>query len=97
MSYWLQVKYILGYNVPRKDTLHEQIQVLYDARSGFSGREFGMGMALLAMLIVLMIVAKRYPKKLFWLAPMGPMVAAVIGIIVVVVGKFNYLGRCRTG
>ena len=89
-----QVKYLLGYNVPRKDTLHEQIQVLYDARQGFSGVEFAMGMSLLVFLVVLMIISKRYPKKLFWLAPLGPMAAAVIGIIVVVVGKFNHLGRC---
>nr|AWG96598.2 putative H+/sulfate transporter [Scenedesmus acutus] len=87
-----QFKYILGYNVPRKDTLHEQISVLVEHGNLFNVKEFGMGMSLLAFLICLMVLSKRYPKRLFWLAPLGPMAAAVIGIIVVVVGRFNYLG-----
>lgn len=50
-----------------------------------------MGISLLVFLLVLTFLSRRY-KKLFWLAPIGPMAAAVIGIIVVVVGKYNYLG-----
>jgi hypothetical protein len=79
--------------VPRKDTLHEQIAVLVEHGASFSSKEFAMGMSLLVFLICLMVLSKRYPKKLFWLAPLGPMAAAIIGIIVVVVGKFNYLGE----
>ena len=30
-----QVRYILGYRVPRKDSLHEQIAVLVQNRAGF--------------------------------------------------------------
>jgi MFS superfamily sulfate permease-like transporter len=89
-----QFKYILGYNVPRKDTLHEQIAVLVEHGAGFNSKEFAMGMSLLALLVCLMVLSRRYPKRLFWLAPLGPMAAAIIGIIVVVVGKFNYLGDC---
>jgi MFS superfamily sulfate permease-like transporter len=91
----LQFKYILGYNVPRKDTLHEQIAVLVEHGAGFNSKEFAMGMSLLALLVCLMVLSKRYPKKLFWLGSVGPMAAAIIGIVVVAVGKFNYLGKRR--
>lgn len=30
-----QVRYILGYKVPRQDSLHEQIEVLIEGKAGF--------------------------------------------------------------
>ncbi|KAF8059692.1 SULTR2 [Scenedesmus sp. PABB004] len=69
-----------------------QIAVLVEHGDLFNWREFAMGMSLLVFLITLMVVSRRYPKKLFWLAPLGPMIAALIGVAVVGGMKFNYLG-----
>ena len=85
-----QVKYIVGYSVPRVDTLQDNIRVLVEGGKGFMWTECVMGVSMLAFLVGLRFVSQRYPKRLFWLAPLGPMIACIIGIVVVVVGKFDY-------
>lgn len=78
-----QVKYILGYSVPRRDTLHENIQVLIENRGKFAWAEFVMGTAMILWLVGLRFLGKWRPK-LFWLAALGPISACVISIVVVV-------------
>jgi MFS superfamily sulfate permease-like transporter len=82
------VRYILGYKVPRKDTLHEQFEVLAHGISGFKWQEFVMGMSMIIFLVALKLLGKRYPKA-FWLGALGPISACAISIIAVVAGNLN--------
>jgi hypothetical protein len=43
----LQLKYILGFNVPRADKLHEQVELYIHGIQGFVWQEYVMGMTLL--------------------------------------------------
>ena len=85
------MKYILGYNVPRKDTVHEQLHSLLAAADGFKWQEWVMGTLVLSMLLVLKFLGKRH-KKLRWLRTLGPMTACVIGIVAVAAGKIDKAG-----
>jgi len=73
-----QVKYILGYSVPRKDTLHENIKVLIEGRADFMWQECLMGCLMIVWLVGLRLLGKWKPK-LFWLAALGPISACFIG------------------
>ncbi|WIA41485.1 hypothetical protein OEZ86_008861 [Tetradesmus obliquus] len=86
-----QVRYILGYKVPRMDSLHEIIKVLIAGRAGFKWKECVMGLAMLGFLIGLKVISKRV-KKLHWLAALGPIMACAISIIAVVAGKLDRRG-----
>ena len=82
------MRYILGYKVPRRDTLHEQIEVLSDEGSGFKWQEFVMGMSMIFFLVALKLLGKRFPKA-FWLGALGPICACAISIIAVVAGNLD--------
>eukprot|EP00775_Hariotina_reticulata_P008330 gene8330-8515_t len=86
-----QVKFILGYNVPRVDTVHETISVLVAARAGFKWQECVMGVSMLLFLIALRLVSKKV-KKLHWIGALGPIMACVISIIAVVAGNLDKKG-----
>jgi hypothetical protein len=43
----LQLKFILGYNVPRADKLYEQIHLYIEGIDGFVWQEYVMGVTLL--------------------------------------------------
>lgn len=89
-----QVRYMLGMTVPRKDTLQEQIAVLVAQKKDYKPNEALMGMCMLIMILAFMQVSRRWPK-LFWLRSLGPMTAAILGIIVVAIAQYNYLGACQ--
>eukprot|EP00878_Enallax_costatus_P007429 GHUV01007780.1.p1 GENE.GHUV01007780.1~~GHUV01007780.1.p1 ORF type:complete len:422 (+),score=57.02 GHUV01007780.1:303-1568(+) len=86
-----QVRYILGYKVPRVDTLQETIQVLVDARAGFQWKECIMGLSMLMFLLSLRQLSKR-AQKVRWIGALGPILACVIGIVAVVAGKLDKKG-----
>jgi MFS superfamily sulfate permease-like transporter len=86
-----QVRYILGYRVPRVDTLYEIIEVLIAGRAGFKWKECVMGLAMLAFLISLKVLSKRV-KKLHWIGALGPIMACAISIVAVVAGKLDKRG-----
>jgi sulfate transporter 4 len=72
--------------VPRADTLHESLQVIFGSISKFQWREFLMGTLMILWLVGLRFVSRRVPKLSF-LAALGPISACVIGIVVVVAAK----------
>jgi MFS superfamily sulfate permease-like transporter len=88
---FVQVKFILGYNIPRVDTLHETIAVLVEKRAGFRWQECVMGLSMLLFLIVLRLVGKKV-KKLHWIGALGPILACIISIIAVVAGQLENKG-----
>lgn len=83
-----QVKYILGYSVPRADTLHESLRLLFDNIHKFKWQEFLMGSLMLIWLIALRLISHRV-KKLNFLAAVGPISACIIGIVVIVGSKVS--------
>lgn len=87
----LQVRYILGYRVPRVDTLYEQIEVLVAGRAGFQWKECVMGLAMLAFLMTLRVISKRV-KKLHWIGALGPILSCIIGIAAVAAGRLDKRG-----
>lgn len=44
---WMQLKFLLGYNVPRADKLYEQIHLYIEGIDGFVWQEYVMGVTLL--------------------------------------------------
>eukprot|EP00879_Flechtneria_rotunda_P022739 GHRR01024015.1.p1 GENE.GHRR01024015.1~~GHRR01024015.1.p1 ORF type:complete len:617 (+),score=164.97 GHRR01024015.1:919-2769(+) len=86
-----QVRYILGYKVPRVDTLYEQIEVLIEARAGFKWQECVMGISMLLFLLGLRTTSRQV-KKLHWIGALGPILACVISIVAVAIGKLNKRG-----
>ncbi|KAI8466625.1 MAG: proton/sulfate transporter [Monoraphidium minutum] len=94
-----QVKYIMGYNTPRADTLHESLEALIHGIHGFQWQEFLMGMMMILWLILLRTIGRRVPRLSF-MSALGPISACVIGIVVVVGGKFTHIkivGRIPAG
>jgi MFS superfamily sulfate permease-like transporter len=85
------VRYILGYRVPRVDTLHETIKVLLENIHKFQWKEFVMGMSIIFLLVSLKLIGKRF-KKAFWISALGPISACVIGIVAVVAGGLQNRG-----
>ena len=79
-----QVKYILGYNVPRADTLHESLRALFVSIHKFKWQEFVMGVAMIGWLLALRFASKR-SKKLSFLSALGPISACIIGALCVCV------------
>ncbi|GBF98588.1 sulfate transporter [Raphidocelis subcapitata] len=60
-----QVKYILGYSVPRADTLHESLHILIKDIHKFKWQEFTMGMCMIVWLVALRMLSKRNKKLSF--------------------------------
>ncbi len=49
-----------------------------------------MSVCMLAFLIGCIIISKRFPRRFFWVSSVGPMIACIVSIIVVKVGKYDY-------
>ena len=86
------MSYILGYKVPRTNTLHEQIGALAAGAKGFKWQEFVMGTSMILYLVALKALAKKFPRRLFWLKAAGPITACAISIIAVVAGNLSAKG-----
>jgi hypothetical protein len=56
------VRYILGYKVPRMDTIQDQLRVLIQGLYQFQWREFVMGMSMIALLLAFRLVARKVPR-----------------------------------
>ena len=78
--------------MPRTNTLHEQIGVLIAGGKGFKWQEFVMGMSMICYLIALKLLARKFPRRLFWLKAVGPITACAISIIAVVAGNLSTEG-----
>eukprot|EP00775_Hariotina_reticulata_P010081 gene10081-10236_t len=86
-----QLKYILGYSVPRADKVHEAVAAYIEGIDGFIWQEWIMGSCLLTFLLTMKYFGKRYPS-LKWLRPLGPISACAIAIIAVVAGRLQDKG-----
>ncbi|WIA34220.1 hypothetical protein OEZ86_012573 [Tetradesmus obliquus] len=86
-----QLKYILGYSVPRADKVQEQVHAYIAGIQGFVWQEYIMGVTILTMLLTMKYYGKRHPK-LKWLRPLGPISACVIAIIAAVAGDLEHKG-----
>ncbi len=75
-----QVKYILGIKLPRSDQLVESLHLIFSNLSGFSWREFSMGMSFIFILLAFQFMSKKV-KKLVWLKALGPITVCVLSII----------------
>jgi hypothetical protein len=40
----------------------------------------------------LQFISKRNPKKLFWVGAIGPMTACLLGVAIVMIAGYDYLG-----
>jgi sulfate transporter 4 len=87
----LQVKYILGFSVPRKDTVHEQIKDYLANMHQFRWQEYLMGSSLLLLMLLIKHCGKRY-QRLKWLRPLGPITACIIGLVAVSAGNLTAKG-----
>lgn len=88
---YAQVKYLLGYSVPRADAVHEQLHHLVANSSGFKWQEWVMGTLLLSLLLTMKFVGKRV-RRLRWLRTLGPLTASTIGILVAYIGSVGERG-----
>ncbi|KAF8066266.1 SULTR2 [Scenedesmus sp. PABB004] len=107
-----QLKYILGFSVPRADRLHELVRLYLEGMDGFVWQEYVMGVSLLTLLLTMkrapppppppaQFFGKRSPQ-LKWLRPLGPISACAIAIVAVVAGGLQNrgirtVGRIPTG
>lgn len=81
-----QVKYILGIKIPRSDELVESLKLIFTNLSGFSWREFSMGMSFIFLLLVIQFVANRV-KKLNWIRALGPLSVCILSIAIMNIGE----------
>jgi len=78
-----QVKYIVGYEIPRSSQVHETIGGLIDHVDGLSWITLVLGLIWIFYLIANRKLAVRYRKQLGWMLPLGPLVSSMIGILLV--------------
>lgn len=86
-----QVKYILGYNVPRSDSVYEQIELLIENIYKFVWQEYVMGMSLLFLLLTMKFCGKRFPR-VKWMRAMGPLTACIVAMLAVYIGDLGSKG-----
>uniref|UniRef100_A0A383W800 STAS domain-containing protein n=1 Tax=Tetradesmus obliquus TaxID=3088 RepID=A0A383W800_TETOB len=85
-----QVKYLLGVSYKKQDTLQGEISniIAQLAAGKFKWQEFVMGFSMLAFLLSLKFIQRKWPKTMF-LKALGPFLACSIGIAVVAAGKWG--------
>jgi len=82
-----QVRYIVGYEIPRSSRVHETIEGLIDNIDGFSWITFLLGLVWIGYLIGNRKLATRYKKQLGWMLPLGPLISSVVGILLIFIVK----------
>jgi len=86
-----QLKYILGYDVPRSDVLHEMIKNFINGIGEFNYKTFLMGGSSLVVLVVLKYLGRRYPNK-EWIRATGPLFVSSLSILVTYLGDLSEKG-----
>jgi high affinity sulfate transporter 1 len=74
-----QLKDIMGVTVPNAETVQETAEKLNLVASGTNGYIVGLFFAWLAYLLLHKFTTQRFRKYLFWLEPLGPLIAIVAG------------------
>ena len=77
-----QVKYILGYDIPRSDVIYTNLYNIFANISQFNYETFLMGTGAIALQLIFKRIGRRNPKFKI-LGALGPMTVTVIGIILV--------------
>lgn len=75
-----QVKYILGYNIPRSDLLQDNLKWIFQNIRQFNYQVFLMGISAIAVLLGMKWLGKKYPRIKFVRA-LGPLTVTILGII----------------
>ncbi len=74
-----QVKYILGFSVPRQDRIQDQARTYITYIHNLKWQEFIMGSVFVIILVFMKEVGKR-SKRFKWLRPLGPLTVCIIGM-----------------
>ncbi|GFR50731.1 hypothetical protein Agub_g12988 [Astrephomene gubernaculifera] len=86
-----QIKYILGFSIPRKDRLHDQVKNYIDNMHNLKWQEFIMGSTFLILLVTMKEIGKR-SKRFRWLRPLGPITVCIIALCAVYIGHVDQKG-----
>uniref|UniRef100_A0A7S1AG56 STAS domain-containing protein n=1 Tax=Noctiluca scintillans TaxID=2966 RepID=A0A7S1AG56_NOCSC len=78
-----QVKYIVGYDIPRTSRVHETIEGLIDNIDGLSWITLLLGFVWIGYLIGNRKLATRFKKQLGWMLPLGPLISSGVGILLI--------------
>ncbi|KXZ44585.1 hypothetical protein GPECTOR_65g203 [Gonium pectorale] len=86
-----QVKYILGFSIPRQERLQDQSKTYINNMHNLKWQEFIMGTVFLILLVTFKEVGKR-STRFKWLRPIGPLTVCIIGLLAVYIGKVDRKG-----
>jgi len=86
-----QLKYILGYDIPRSNELVKLLHDTFSRISGFNYKTFLMGMSGVICLLLMKFIGKTYPK-FKWMRAMGPLTVSAICILVTWAFSLNEKG-----
>ncbi|KAG2489555.1 hypothetical protein HYH03_012006 [Edaphochlamys debaryana] len=86
-----QVKYILGFSVPRQERLQDQAKTYVENMHNLKWQEFIMGSTFLLILVVMKYVGKNF-KRLRFVRAVGPLTVCIIGICAVYIGHVDTKG-----
>ncbi|KXZ46976.1 hypothetical protein GPECTOR_39g470 [Gonium pectorale] len=86
-----QLKYILGFSIPRQDRLHEQVHNYISNIRDLKWQEFIMGSTFLVLLVAMKEIGKR-SKRYRWLRPLGPISVCIIALCAVYIGHVDKKG-----
>lgn len=74
-----QLKYILGFKIPRADTVPENISFMNAGRAGFKWQELTMGLCWITILVSFRVLGNKYPR-LSLLRSMGPVFITTLAL-----------------
>jgi sulfate transporter 4 len=86
-----QVKYLLGYSIPRSDRLQEILHFLIDGLDKFNWKSFVLGSLSIAFLVGCKNIASTFPRLKFVRA-LGPLTITVVTIVLSVLFDFKTKG-----
>jgi sulfate transporter 4 len=86
-----QVKYLLGYSIPRSDRLQEVLHFLIDGLDKFNWKSFVLGSLSIAFLVGCKNMASTVPRLKFVRA-LGPLTITVVTIVLSVLFDFKTKG-----
>ncbi|PNG99947.1 Proton/sulfate cotransporter 2, partial [Tetrabaena socialis] len=86
-----QVKYILGFSIPRQERLQDQAKTYIDNMPNLKWQEYIMGTTFLIILIAFKEIGKR-SHRFRWLRPIGPITVVILGLLAVYIGHVDRHG-----
>jgi len=77
-----QIQYIMGYKIPKSQFVYETLENLFKDIDKIDKVTFLMGMTWWFLLVVARQLAMKFPKRLGWLRPCGPLIVCVLAIMI---------------